>query len=172
MQILIKNNNYNLILFFLFILSCSCVNKKQDSIKTKILCIPNRMTTYNMSLLTFEKEYEKYGLKIDVDNLNFENELYELLDTINTKMSSRNGLRIKIITTKKDSVYMSYLPNSSFIYNDKNLKNNRLLLNLVVNEIKENYKKGNYICEGEKCSENPDEKNVKFLEVMSNNISD
>lgn len=160
------NKNYIIVLFLCITFLCCKLLENKRKI-TIILCVPNNMTTYNMGKLTFEKEYKEYGLKIDTDNLDFENKLYKLLDTINTKRSGRNGLRIKIITSKKDTIYMPYLPNSSFRYNNKSLKNNKYLSDLVVNKIKNNYKKGNYICEGEKCSNSPNQENVKFLEMIS-----
>jgi hypothetical protein len=122
-----------------------------------------------MGKSTFRNEFKDYGINFKIIDKNFENRLYKQLDTIRTKRVSKTGLRIKIVTSRKDSIYLSYLPNASFRYNQKSLKGNDRFFCLVISKIYEKYKKGEYTCEGKKCAEFPQKDNISFFKFMLEN---
>ncbi|CAM1364908.1 hypothetical protein TPENAI_40046 [Tenacibaculum litopenaei] len=148
--------------------------QENKTISSRIYFVPNNYSTYNYGKATYRKEYKDYGRYFDMKNQKTIKKIKNILSNLKKSNGGRNGKRIKVILKEGeriDSIYLSYLPSAKIEYNGNTCTGNPKLFNLIVNEIKDNYRKGNYICEGKECSKNPDKNNVKFLEMMSDNKS-
>jgi len=161
-----------LILAFFLIVSCATTKKNGgEKVKTTIYCMPNNMTTYNRGILTFPFEYKKYGIKIEVDNATFETELYKKLPK-RPRSYGKFGLRIKIVTSKNDTIFMSYLPRARIIYKGKSIRGTPELLHLVTSKIKEHYEQEDFVCEGSKCTKEIKQKNIDFFNRVLKNCEE
>ncbi len=156
---------YFLLIFF-FVAQCntkktSNSNSRKDF--TQIYFVPNHMSTLNLSLITYNNEFKNYGIKIQFTDNHFEKKLYSLLNKNKEKVSAKNGLRIKIVTSKNDTIFMSYLPEARLIYSKESIKGSPELLNLVARRIKKHYLDEDFECIGVKCLKKVEEKNIDFI---------